>query len=244
VSFGLGHGRPLDDAPGVVGIAPDELPPLPDEVLRDPGAGRLDVRRWFSDPPRPLEIEIGSGKGAFLLAEAPARPHANFLGIEWAREFYMYAADRIRRRGLRNVRMLNADAAQFLRWRVPDGVVRTIHLYFPDPWPKTRHHKKRIVRNEFLADAHRVLEPGGLVRIVTDHDGYWARMEEHFALWCSPQSRDREGAETASPRFERLEFSSPESVEAGELVGTNFERKYRREGRPFHACTLRKPPAA
>lgn len=231
MSFGLGHGRTLDDAPGVVGIAPDELPPLPDD-LSDLAAVRLDPRRWFPDPSLPFEIEIGSGKGAFLLQQGEASPRTNFLGIEWAREFYLYTADRVRRRQLANVRVLNTDATEFLHWRVPDAICRVIHLYFSDPWPKARHHKKRVIQDAFLADAHRILLPGGELRVVTDHDDLWAWDCAHFDRWCAPGH---------APRFDRMPFQPPESAGAGEVVGTNFERKYRREGRPFHACTLRKP---
>lgn len=228
MSFGLRRKRELD--PGPVGVA--ALPPLPDSAVADPRGARIDPRAWFADPARPLEIEIGSGKGTFLLQAAAARPEVNFLGFEWAREFYEYAADRCRRAGLANVRLVNADATEFLHWRCPDSVARVIHLYFPDPWPKTRHHKRRSVSDRFLADAHRVLVPGGALRVVTDHDDYWAWMEEHFSRWCAPASVNGLG-------FIRQPFESPGA--GGELVGSNFERKYRREGRPFHAGVLRKP---
>lgn len=231
MSFGLGHGRTLDDAPGVVGVSSDELPPLPDD-LSDVAARHVDPRRWFADPAKPFEIEIGSGKGAFLIQQGSADPGTNILGIEWAREFYLYTADRVRRRQLTNVRVLHTDASQLLRWRVPDGICRVIHLYFSDPWPKKRHHKKRVVQNTFLEDAHRILIPGGELRVVTDHDDLWAWDCAHFDRWCA----------AAHPmRFDRLQFDRPESAGEGEVVGTNFERKYAREGRPFHACTLRKP---
>src|SRR5690606_37904057 len=119
------------------------------------------------------------------------QPESNFLGIVWAGEFYLYAADRIRRwrqRGLlTNVRMLRTDATEWLAWRVPPQTITTIHLYFSDPWPKPRHHKKRVVRDAVLADMWRALVPGGEIRIVTDHEGYWAWMQEHFARWTSPE---------------------------------------------------------
>lgn len=249
MSFGLSRGRTLD--PGEVGLTADDLGPLPDDILTNPLAARLDPRQWFPDPSLPFEIEIGSGKGTFLLQEAAEHPDTNYLGIEWAREFYAYAADRIRRRNLRNVRLLNADATEFIHWRCPDAIVRVIHLYFSDPWPKTRHHRRRVVQDRFLADAWRILIPGGELRIVTDHDGYWAWMEEHFARWTRPVGTspgDAAAAHLPSPIpgidagfFERLPFAPPHSAAEGELVGTNFERKYRREGRPFHAATLRRP---
>jgi tRNA (guanine-N7-)-methyltransferase len=222
---------------GSIGLSDADLPPLPDDLPQRPDAARLDPRAWFADPALPFELEIGSGKGTFLVQEAERRPDTNFLGIEWAKEFAAYAADRLRRRGLSNVKLLHADATEFLRWRMPDGVVRVIHLYFSDPWPKTRHHKRRVVQDRFLSDAWRVLVAGGELRIVTDHDDYWAWMEEHFARWTVP------GANPLAadvPPFERLEFEPPVSAGQGETVGTNFERKYAREGRPFHATVLRR----
>jgi tRNA (guanine-N7-)-methyltransferase len=234
MSFGLARGRQLD--PGSVGVDPASLPALPDDVHLHPEKARLDPRAWFDHPEQSFELEIGSGKGAFLVAEAAARPETNFLGIEWAREFAEYTADRLRRHQAANVRVLCADATEFLRWRMPDEVCRVIHLYFSDPWPKARHHKRRVVQDAFLGEAHRALEPGGELRIVTDHDDYWAWMGSHFDRWCDPA---RKGA-----RFDRLPFDATHragGAREGELVGTNFERKYVREGRPFHAATLRKP---
>lgn len=233
MGFGLSKGRTLNTADA--GLTMGDLSPLPDDVAMNPAAARLDARGWFPDPSLPFELEIGSGKGTFLIQQAETQPDTNFLGVEWAKEFWAYAADRLRRRRLPNVRILHGDGGEFLHWRMPDGVCRVIHLYFPDPWPKIRHHKRRMVSDRFLADVHRALCPGGELRVVTDHDDYWAWMEEHFSRWTSP--REEHGA---SAPFERLPFERPASAGAGEVVGTNFERKYRREGRPFHAVTLRK----
>ncbi len=236
MSFGLGRGRELD--PGQIGLTQRDLPPLPDDLLTNPDSGRLDPRAWFADPSRPFEIEIGSGKGTFLLAQAQAEPGTNFLGIEWAGEFFAYASDRIRRGGLGNVRMLHTDATEFLRWRCPDAVARVIHLYFSDPWPKAKHHKNRVVQDRFLGDCWRVLRPGGHLRVVTDHDDLWAWDLEHFDRWCGPGPAP--GFTGPLPAFERLGFEPPASAGEDELVGTNFERKFRREGRSFHACALRR----
>src|SRR5436190_523397 len=83
-SSGRPHPHPhrFDDAPGVVGIDRQELPAMPDDILQHPEKGRVDPRRWFAAPERPLEIEIGSGKGTFILAQARANPQTNLLGIE------------------------------------------------------------------------------------------------------------------------------------------------------------------
>jgi len=224
VSFGLGHGREL--VPGDAGIEMSSLPRLPDapSVAESRALLAFDPRAWFADPARRFEIEIGSGKGTFLLQQAGLEPETNFLGIEWAGEFWAYAADRIRRAEMRNVKLLHGDATEFLRTRVPDGIAAVIHLYFSDPWPKKRHHKRRVVQDHTLREFHRVLAPGGELRIVTDHDELWAWDVEHV---------DR-----ATEIFERRDFARPASAGEGELVGTNFERKFRREGRPFHAMTL------
>jgi tRNA (guanine-N7-)-methyltransferase len=99
-----------------------------------------------------------------------------------------------------------------------------VHLYFSDPWPKKRHHKRRVVQDESLQEMHRILEPGGELRIVTDHVELWAWCEEHVSRYES--------------LFERCSFQPPESASGDEVVGTNFERKFAREGRAFHAMTL------
>ncbi len=228
----LPKNKPLDVALGRIGVGPDELPPLPDDVMTDPTAGRLDPRRWFALPDRPFEIEIGTGKGHFIVNQAKAAPGTNYLGIEWEGEIYAYCADRCRRHGLENVRMLHANAADFLRWRVPTGTVRVVHLYFSDPWPKTKHHKNRVVQERFLREVWRVPSPAGELRVVTDHDELWAWDLEHFARVCGP-------AAPADSRFEMLPFEPPEWVGEGQCVGTNYERKMCGDRAP-HSAVLRK----
>jgi tRNA (guanine-N7-)-methyltransferase len=220
MSFSLSRGKTLDA--GAVGLTHDALPAVGDQ----PNQSRFDPRTWWDEPlrDRPLELEIGSGKGTFLVQQATAHRQTNYLGIEWARQFWLYAADRCRRHELGNVRLLHADAATFIEWHVADAVFRQVHIYFPDPWPKKRHHKRRLIRAAFLSQLHRVLTADGRVHIVTDHDDYFAWMIEQL--------------NGVSNLFERRPFEGPDSGDEGEIVGTNFERKYRREGRPFHAMTL------
>jgi tRNA (guanine-N7-)-methyltransferase len=219
MSFGLARGKTLD----ITGFGIES-----DDLSTTDVAPLIDVREWFGDRATlPLHIEIGSGKGTFLVQQAPRQPEVNFLGIEWAGEFFRYAADRLRRNKVINARLLHADAVEFIRHRCPDAICRVIHLYFPDPWPKKRHHKRRGVQDQSLRDYHRILEPASELRIVTDHDDYWQWIQEH--------------AERAAALFKREPFaSSTATAGEGELVGTNFERKYRREGRPFNAMTLRR----
>lgn len=235
MSFGLSRGRDFD----LTGVAvdPASIPPLPDDVLTNPRGGWVDPRAWFPHPERRLEIEIGSGKGTFLVQQAGLSPETNYFGMEYAREFFEYAADRIRRAGLTNVRMMGTDAAEFVHWRVPDACADVVHLYFPDPWPKSRHHRRRMIQDRFLHDAFRILRPRGELRVVTDHPDYWEWMESHFARFAAAP-----GQQLGNPQvlFDRVAFDKPPSARDGELVGTNFERKYRVEGRDFHATVLRK----
>lgn len=199
------------------------------------------LRRWFGlsdDLSRPLDLEIGSGKGTFLIQHAPLEPGVDFLGIEIAKAFWRHAADRARRHGVANARMLWHDAPTFLRIHVADETFRRVHIYFPDPWPKARHNKRRLVQPPFLQELHRVLRPAGEVsgdpgvapeiRLATDHEEYFEWMEEAAAVAV------RNGW------FERLKFKPLASAGEGELVGTNFERKYRPQGRKFQGMVLRK----
>jgi tRNA (guanine-N7-)-methyltransferase len=166
----------------------------------------------------PGEVEIGSGKGTFLLHRARARPEVNFLGIEYARAYCEYAADRCRRAGLTNVRMLAADAMHVLRVCLPDFSLWRIHVYFPDPWPKRRHHRRRLVQPPFVREVLRVLHPGGQLLTVTDSFDYFDQIRTVLA---------------SVPGLAHIDFPSMADA-SGELVGTNFERKYIAQGRPFY----------
>ena len=184
----------------------------------------VDPRGLFKNSAHPLEIELGSGKGTFLVQQADRQRDTNFLGIEWSSPFYRFAADRLRRHELVNTKMMHGDGAEFISFWCADAVATVLHLYFLDPWPKARHHKRRVVQEQTLQQFHRVLQPGGLVHLVTDHDQLWDWYQEHF--------------NAASGLFEVRPFDSPESAEGDEVIGTNFERKYREQGRPIHSATL------
>ena len=221
MSFGLSRGKTL--VTEGFGLDAQDLPSF---NLDDPASSRVDPREWFEHPERPFEIEIGSGKGAFLVQQAKHAPEVNYLGIEQAGEFYRYAADRMRRHDLRNVRLLHADAVEFIRFRCPDAIAGVIHLYFSDPWPKKRHHKRRVVQDASLREFDRVLAPGGEIRIVTDHVELWAWYEMH--------------ATNHEDQFLRDEFTPPAWTGERELIGTNYERKFGALGKPIHAMVLKK----
>src|SRR3954465_8337960 len=167
----------------------------------------------------PVEIEIGIGKGTFITEQAKARPDVNFLGIEWARWFWRYSSDRLRRNKCENARTVRAEATYFLSEFVPSESISVLHIYFPDPWPKKRHHKRRLIQEKFMPIVQRILMPNGRLQIVTDHADYWEQIEQVVR----------------SSRLEVVDYNRPGSAAEGEFVGTNFERKYKREGRPFYA---------
>ena len=194
---------------------------LPPEDL----SGPVDFTRIFGRS-APLHVEIGSGKATFLVTQAKAHPEVDFLGIEWARRFYRHAVDRIGRWDLRNVRILRTDAAVFLRDFVPEGSVDCFHIYFPDPWPKKRHHKRRFLQEANLEVLLRCLKLGGEIRIATDHADYFEQIRQVTAAYAE--------------KLEEIEFERPAGAREGELTGTNYERKYVKQSRPIYTAALRK----
>jgi tRNA (guanine-N7-)-methyltransferase len=174
----------------------------------------------------PVHVEIGCGKGSFLLSQAEYSPHINFLGIEWARKYCRYCIDRFGRRGIDSVRMIRADAADFVSRFIPDSSVACFHVYFPDPWPKTRHHKRRFLSDGNIPHLFRCLKPNGTIRFVTDDAKYYEATVILFQrIDCYWEIRD---------------FIPLSGTPEGELVGTNYERKYRKEGRSVFAMEIRK----
>lgn len=169
---------------------------------------------------RPLEMEIGTGKGTFLVEEASRRAEVNFLGIERASRYWRHASDRLRRRGCWNARVVRVEAGYFLAEFVPDETLGAVHVHFPDPWPKKRHHKRRLIQPSFVREVERTLVGGGRLQIVTDHGEYYAHVEEVI----------RGSSLTPS------DYLPPAGVASQELlVGSNFERKYHRLGKNFYA---------
>ena len=130
---------------------------------------------------RPVELEVGFGKGLSLLTAAVANPDVNFVGVEVVRKYQLFTATRTAKRDLRNVRLACADARLFLRDCVGAGSLRAVHVYFPDPWWKKRHHKRRVFTPEFAAQCERVLAPGGRLHLATDVEEYFGLMREALA---------------------------------------------------------------
>jgi len=178
---------------------------------------------------QPLELEIGTGKGTFLSEEASRRTGVNFIGIDRASRYWRHASDRLRRRGCSNVRVILVDAGYFLAEFVPDAALAAVHVHFPDPWPKKRHHKRRLIQPKLIREVERVLIPGGRLQIVTDHQDYFAHIEAVI----------RSSSLAPSP------YVRPATAEGEELVGSNFERKYQRLGRnPYTVAAVKAGPTS
>jgi tRNA (guanine-N7-)-methyltransferase len=128
----------------------------------------------------PLLLEIGSGMGETTARIAAARPEADFIAVEVHAPGVGSLLKRIDEQGLENLRVIRHDAVEVLEHMIADGSLAGIHLFFPDPWPKKRHHKRRLVQPAFAALAARKLAPGGVLHAATDWPEYAAQMAEVF----------------------------------------------------------------
>jgi tRNA (guanine-N7-)-methyltransferase len=177
----------------------------------------LDWRDIFGND-RPVELEVGFGKGLFVLTAAQAHPDINFAGVEIVRKYQLFTATRLAKRGLRNVRVACADVLQFLPRCVAAESLQVVHVYFPDPWWKKRHHKRRIFTSEFVAECVRVLRPGGQLSAATD-------VEEYAQVMA--------GVLAAQPALRPLPPPSEQAPSHDLDYLTNFERKFRKQGKPI-----------
>ncbi|MCG8408355.1 MAG: tRNA (guanosine(46)-N7)-methyltransferase TrmB [Phycisphaerales bacterium] len=185
---------------------------------------QTDLSSLF-DNDHPIELEIGCGKGGFLLRQAQAHPERNYVGVEWANKYYKFAADRMSRWSLTNVRILRTDAKNLVMHRLLPGCLSAMHIYHPDPWPKKRHQKKRLIQPDFMTAAVHTLSMGARLAIQTDHAEYFEQIKT---------------VTSARPELEPIPFEDAEHGTVGEAVETNFEIKYQREGRSFYRLAFRR----
>jgi tRNA (guanine-N7-)-methyltransferase len=179
---------------------------------RESGFAPLDFSALFGNDHR-VVLEIGSGKGRFLIASAIEQPDANFIGIEKSLHYHRVIRDRVAKRALQNVRLINHDAFLVLQKMIPDASISEIHIYFPDPWPRKREQKRRIIRAGALTEMRRVLAEGGSGIYVTDHREYF---------------------EAAAPVIEQFFRAERRVPGPDDPPRTNYEAKYRAEGRPIY----------
>lgn len=174
----------------------------------------------------PLEVEVGSGKGLFMQSAASAHPERNFLGLEIAERYAEHAAARLARGGLDNAVMASGDALTVFRELLPDNYLAAVHVYFPDPWWKARHRKRRVMNEAFAADIVRTLLPGGELH-------FWTDVEEYFqtTLELLAAKTPLEGP-----------LPVPEKTPEHDLdYRTHFERRMRMHHEAIYRSLYRKP---
>lgn len=192
------------------GVAPPPRTALPGE---SPGTSTPVDWAAFFGRVAPVEVEIGSGRGRFLTDEAAARPGTCFLGAEIEVEYARIAQARADRMALTNVRFARLDGRAFVLDRVPEGSLAALHVFFPDPWPKARHAKRRLFSPDFVRAAALALAADGHLRVATDNLPYFDSIRAVL---------------DAEPALEKIAGS-----ETGWSAGTDYERKYEKEGRPM-----------
>jgi tRNA (guanine-N7-)-methyltransferase len=179
----------------------------------------MDLSTAFAQP-QPLEVELGSGDGSFLLEYARLHPDRNFIGVERLLGRLKKLDRKGRRAGLINLMGLRIESAYFLQYLLPAHSATAIHVYFPDPWPKRKHRRYRLINEEFPALAEHALASRGQVYLRTDDRDYFEQMESVFA-----------NAKT----FERVETPA-------ELAGvlSDFEKDFHAKGIPTLSASYRR----
>jgi tRNA (guanine-N7-)-methyltransferase len=179
----------------------------------------------FGRPTQELHLEIGSGHGGFALAFAAAHPEVDFVAMEWRKKFADWTRARAVQRGLRNLLVLQADARLEVQRLFGESSLDCIHLQFPDPWWKRRHHKRRVVDEGFAPFLRSRLRPGGLLEVRTDVQ---ERGEEMRALLEAAGFHNEAGAGNFSPRPD-------------DEIPSTREKRYLATGEPVFRLRMRRP---
>jgi tRNA (guanine-N7-)-methyltransferase len=192
-------------------LAAQTPPPPPGSLIHRLSGiiDRLDLPNLFPQP-QPLEVELGSGDGSFLVDRAVRHPEINLIGVERLLGRLRKIDRKGRRAGAANLRCVRIEASYFLEYLLPLHSARAIHVYFPDPWPKRKHLRRRLINEHFVLTARQALAPGGVVWLRTDDPGYFAQMRAVFGQ---------------SPFFE--EIQTPPALAASP---TDFERTFAERG--------------
>lgn len=181
--------------------------------------------KLFPNSVNPLEVELGCGKGKFLLARACEFPQRNFLGVDYARKWMSIGLTRGEKRRLENLRFVHSNALIVVQDYLADSSISVFHVYFPDPWPKRRHQKRRLLNASFLELLYKKLTDDGLVEIATDQEDYYRSICEEIPK--------------AEVRWKRVRHSVNERL-FDPFRKTSYELKYEREGRPLYYVELAK----
>lgn len=182
------------------------------------GIHTLDWKTLFGNE-NPVEIDVGSGRGLFLVSAGTANPQVNYLGIELDYREGRRAARRLKKRALQNVRVLGADVHLVFERYIPPHSVDAIHVYFPDPWWKRRHRRRRVFTDRFADECARLLKPGGLLHS-------WTDVEEYFQVISALMNHH--------PDFRPLPPPSESAPQHDLDYRTSYERKKRKAGLPIY----------
>ncbi len=166
----------------------------------------------------PIEIEVGFGTGKFLIPYAEKHVNTNILGLEITRKMVDHVANQVMDQKLSNVFIVHCDARFFIKENIPEKSIDRIHVYFPDPWVKKRHIKRRVINQDFLGIAHRILKENGKLNLFTDHKDYFDYFLEQKELFGK--------------------FAN--DVDPGDYTPTSYETKWVRQGRTIYRAILRK----
>jgi tRNA (guanine-N7-)-methyltransferase len=172
----------------------------------------------------PVEVEIGCGKGKFLLARSLEHPGINFLGIDVSWKWMKHGVERSNKRALDNLKFVRGDARELLATGIPDNSVSVFHIYFPDPWPKRRHRRRRLVTGGFLSLLAGRLVSNGIIELATDHDDYCMLMRRAVVQsgveWSTAveKTNDRLFATQAKTNYELKYETAGRSLRYIELV--------------------------
>jgi len=188
-------------------------------IIPDDWTSPLQPAELYANPAS-LEVDVGCGKGRFLVARAGAHPEVNFLGIDRMLRRVRKVCGKVARAALTNVRLLRCESQYAIEYLLAPGSVSAFYVFFPDPWPKRRHRKRRMFKDQFINAIAAALTPGGLIHVATDQLDYFMDTHELFA---------------EDPRFTELAPLVPTEEEQ-----TDFERQFLAQGLQIGRCSFAK----
>ncbi|MBL8027981.1 MAG: tRNA (guanosine(46)-N7)-methyltransferase TrmB [Fibrobacteres bacterium] len=197
-------------------IIPSKCKDLNAHFIENPPK-RLDYSAIFGNT-NPIEIEVGFGTGKFLTSAGKLFPAINYIGLEITRKMVQHVANQAHDGALSNVRVVLCDGRLYMKYVVPSESVSRVHVYFPDPWTKKRHLKRRVINQEFFDSAYSVLKDGAYLNLYTDHKEYFEYFLEQRNI------------------FGRFKDTS----DMGFYTPTGYEQKWTREGRDIYRAVLQK----
>jgi tRNA (guanine-N7-)-methyltransferase len=188
----------------------------------------LEPTVWWQDifgNDHPVEVEIGPGKGGFLLAHAQNTPERNFFAVEICKRRAFRLAHLVERDGPSNIRAVHADMRCLIRTPLWPSGVSVYHLYFPDPWWKRRHHERRLFHEDFAMVLAQTLVPGGKILLASDVREYFIRIVQQF---------------NTVPELRQFPWERDHVTKKGKPILTDFERKFREREQPIYYAGFRK----